>query len=175
MSKQTSPAPPGDKPPQPAPPRWPRWLNWLWLLALVAAVVLYAVLPGIHVATPVSLSYSQFITDVHAHKIKTVNFGNGSSGSNTVATGDLSTGKPYTTVIPGQPSAGLSADLTAGGVKTVTADAPSSGLGTDLLYWLILLLPIILVFWFFRRAARAAGGAGGLQGMLGVGRSGAKV
>jgi cell division protease FtsH len=175
MSKAPSPAPPGDRPTGSAPPRWPGWVRWLWLVALAVVVVMYVFLPGINVTTPVSLSYSRFITDVSAHKIKTVNFSNGSSGSNTVATGDLTSGKAYTTVIPGQPSAALSSQLTAGGVKTVTASAPSSGLGTDLLYWLVLLLPIILVFWFFRRAARAAGGGGGLQGVLGVGRSGAKV
>jgi cell division protease FtsH len=175
MSKVPSPAPPGDKPIRTAPPRWPRWLNFLWLIALAVIVVMYVFLPGINVTTPVSLSYSQFISEVSAHKIQTVNFGNGSSGSNTVATGNLTGGKAYTTVIPGQPSAALSSQLTAGGVKKVTADAPSSGLGTDLLYWLVLLLPILLVFWFVRRAAKAAGRGGGLQGMLGVGKSGAKV
>ena len=60
-------------------------------------------------------------------------------------------------------------------MKTVTASPPSSGLGTDLLYWLFLLLPFIFVFWLFRRMSRGAGAAGGLQGVLGVGRSGAKV
>jgi cell division protease FtsH len=175
MSKAPNPAPPADRPTGAAPPRWPGWVRWLWLVALAVVVVMYVFLPGINVTTPVSLSYSHFTSDVSAHKIKTVNFGNGSSGSNTVATGDLTSGKTYTTVIPGQPSAALSSQLTASGVKTVTASAPSSGLGTDLLYWLILLLPIVLVFWFFRRAARAAGGGGGLQGVLGVGRSGAKV
>jgi cell division protease FtsH len=176
MSKPPNPAPPGDRPTGTAPPRWPGWVRWLWLVALAVVVVMYVFLPGINVSTPVSLSYSQFTSQVSAHKIKTVNFGNGASGSNTVATGDLTSGKTYTTVIPGQPSAALSSQLTASGVKTVTASAPSSGLSTDLLYWLILLLPIILVFWFFRRAAKAAGGGGGgLQGMLGVGRSGAKV
>src|SRR5215475_4236014 len=161
MSKAPSSAPSGGKPADTAPPRWPSWVNWLWLIALGVVVVMYVFLPGINVNTPVDLSYSQFISDVSAHKIKTVNFGNGSSGSNTVAKGDLTNGKEYTTVIPGQPTPALSAQLTDGGVKTVTADAPKSGFGTDLLYWLILLLPIILVFWFFRRAAKAGGGAGG--------------
>src|SRR5215472_12501341 len=175
MSKQPTPPPRGDKPVGTAPPSPPGWRHGLWIIALLAVLLLYLFLPGIHVNSPVSLSYSQFIADANAHKIKTVEFGNGASGSNTAASGQLTSGKSYTTVIPGQPTASLSAQLTADGVKSVTAQAPSSGLGTDLLYWLILLLPIILVFWFFRRAARAAGGAGGLQGMLGVGRSGAKV
>jgi len=126
-----------------------------------------------NIKTPVSLSYSQFIADASAHQIKTVDFGNGSSGSNTTATGSLTSGKAYTTVIPGPPTPALSQQLSADGVKSVTATPPSSGLGTDLLYWLFLLLPFIVVFWLFRRMSRAGGG--GLQGALGIGRSNAKV
>ena len=175
MSKQPSSPPPGDKPVRTAPPPPPSWRHWLWPLALLAVVVLYLVLPGINVKTPVSLSYSQFSSDASAHKIKTVDFGNGASGSNTTATGALTSGQSYTTVIPGQPTTALSSQLTADGVKTVTATPASSGLGSDLLYFLILLLPIVFVFWLFRRMSRASGGAGGLQGVLGVGRSNAKV
>jgi cell division protease FtsH len=175
MSKQPNPPPPGDKPIRTAPPPPPAWRHWLWPIALLAVVVLYLFLPGIHVTTPVSLTYSQFITDASAHKIKTVDFGNGASGSNTTATGTLTDGKSYTTVIPGQPTTALSQQLTRDGVKSVTATPPSSGLGTELLYWLILLLPFIIVFWLFRRMSRAGGGGAGLQGALGVGRSRAKV
>src|SRR5215471_7178532 len=173
MSKQPTPPPRGDKPVGTAPPSPPGWRHGLWIIALLAVLLLYLFLPGIHVNSPVSLSYSQFIADANAHKIKTVEFGNGASGSNTAASGQLTSGKSYTTVIPGQPTASLSAQLTADGVKSVTAQAPSSGLGTELLYWLILLLPIILVFWVFRRMARSSGA--GLQGVLGVGRSRAQV
>jgi cell division protease FtsH len=175
MSKlqQSNPPPQGDKPKPTAPPPPPAWRHWLWPIALLATISLYLFLPGIHVTQPVSLSYSQFIADASAHKIKTVDFGNGASGSNTTATGELTDGKSYTTVIPGPPTPQLSQQLTADGVKTVTASPPSSGLGTDLLYWLFLLLPFVFVFWLFRRMSRGA--AGGLQGVLGVGRSGAKV
>jgi cell division protease FtsH len=175
MSKQPNPPPPGDKPVRTAPPPPPKWRHWLWPIALIAFIGLYLFLPGIHVKTPVSLSYSQFVTDAGAHKIKTVTFENGSSGSNTPAFGDLTSGKSYTTVIPGQPTAQLSQQLSADGVKSVTAQPPSSGLGTELLYFLILLAPFIIVFFLFRRMARAGGGAAGLQGVLGVGRSRAKV
>ena len=177
MSKQqqSNPPPHGDKPVPTAPPPPPAWRHWLWPIALLATIALYLFLPGIHVNQPVSLSYSQFIADASAHKIKTVDFGNGASGSNTTATGELTDGKSYTTVIPGPPTPQLSQQLTADGVKTVTAAPPSSGLGTDLLYWLFLLLPFIFVFWLFRRMSRGAGAAGGLQGVLGVGRSRAKV
>src|ERR1700733_12891528 len=177
MSKQPKPPPPGDKPVGSAPPPPPAWRHWLWPIALLGVVLLYILLPGINVHTPVSLSYSQFTADVHAHKIKTVDFGNGSSGSNTPASGQLTSGTSYTTVIPGQPSAALSQQLSASGVKTVTATPPSSGLGTDILYWLLLLLPIILVIWLFRRLSRGAAGAGGggLAGALGIGPSRAPV
>src|SRR5882757_7497764 len=175
MSKQPNPPPPGDKPVRMAPPAPPGWLRWLWPIGLLVSVGLYVFLPGINVRTPVSLSYSQFIADASAHKIKTVTFGNGASGSNTTATGDLTSGKSYTTVIPGQPTSALSAQLTADGVQSVTAEPPRSGLGSVLLYFLFLLLPIIFVFWLIRRMSRAGGGAAGLQGVLGVGRSRAKV
>jgi len=174
MSKQPKPPPPGDKAHPTAPPPPPGWRHWLWPIALLATVLLYIFLPGISVKTPVSLDYSQFITDASAHKIKTVDFANGASGSNTPVTGTLTSGQSYTTVIPGQPTTALTAQLTADGVKTVTATPPSSGLGSDLLYFLFLLLPFIVVFWLFRRMSRG-GGAAGLQGVLGVGRSRAKV
>src|ERR1700734_3349575 len=175
MSKQPNPPPPGDKPIRTAPPPPPGWRHWLWPIALMAVVVLYFFLPGIHVNTPVSLNYSQFISDASAHKIKTVTFANSSSGSNTTVSGTLTNGKSFTTVIPGSPTTALSQQLSADGVKTVNATPPSSGLGTELLYWLILLLPFIIVFWLFRRMAKGSGAAGGLQGVLGVGRSRAKV
>ena len=175
MSKQPNPPPPGDKPVSTAPPPPPKWRHWLWPIALLAFIALYFFLPGINVNTPVSLSYSQFISDVSAHKVKTVTFENGASGSNTPANGELTSGKSYTTVIPGQPTTQLSQQLSADGVKTISASPPSSGLGTELLYWLILLAPFIIVFFLFRRMARAGGAAGGLQGVLGVGRSRAKV
>src|SRR5258708_2190 len=158
MSKQPNPPPPGDKPVPTAPPPPPGWRNGLWPIALIAVVLLYIFLPGITIKTPVSLSYSQFTADASAHQIKTVVFGNGSSGSNTTATGNLTSGKAYTTVIPGPPTPALSQQLSADGVKSVTATPPSSGLGTDLLYWLFLLLPFIVVFWLFRRMSPAGGG-----------------
>src|SRR6516164_711800 len=177
MSKQqqSNPPPHGDKPQSTAPPPPPAWRHWLWPIALLATIVLYLFLPGINVNQPVNLSYSQFIADANAHKIKTVTFGSDSSGSNTPASGELTDGKSYTTVIPGPPTPQLSQQLTADGVQTGSAAAPSSSLASDLLYWLLLLLPFIFVFWLFRRMSRGAGAAGGLQGILGVGRSGAKV
>jgi cell division protease FtsH len=173
MSKQTIAPPPGDKPVRTAPPPPPGWRHWLWPGALIITALLYIVLPAIHRSAPVSLTYSQFAADASAHKIKTVLYGNSTSGSNTETNGELTSGKPYTTVIPGSPTTAFSQQLTADGVKTVQAQLPSSGLGSELLSWLILLLPLLFVFYLFRRMSRGAGSP--LQGVLGVGRSKAKV
>jgi cell division protease FtsH len=170
MSKQPIPPPPGDRPAPAAPPPAPGWRHWLWPIALGLTLVLWLFLSGIHASSPATLSYSQFIADTGAHKIKTVTFA--SSTGNTPASGTLADGKSYTTIIPGQPSPALNQQLAADGVQ-ITASAPSSGFGTELLSWLILLLPLLFVFYLFRRMARGAGSP--LGGVLGVGRSKAKV
>jgi len=175
MSKQPNPPPPRDRGANTAPPPPPSWRHWLWPIALLAVLALWFILPGINVKTPENLNYTQFTANAKAHKIETVTFGNGSSGSNTPVTGELTNGNSYATTIPGQPTTQLSQQLTADGVKSITANPPSSSLGTDLLYWAILLLPIVLIFWWIRRLSKGGGGAAGLQGVLGAGRSRAKV
>src|SRR5215475_1595610 len=156
-----------------APPPPPAWRHWLWPIALIATVVLYILLPGINNSSTVTLTYSQFSHAASQHQIKDVTFASSSNGGNTSASGMLTNGKSYTTVIPGAPSTQLANQLRADGVKSVTASANSPGLGTELLYWLVLLAPLIFVIWLFRRMSRGAGGA--FQGVLGVGRSRAKV
>ena len=173
MSKQPTAPPPGDRPVPTAPPPPPGWRHWLWPAAILAMVVLYLFLPAIHTTRPVSLTYSQFISDANAHQVKDVTFGSSANGSNTTVTGTLTSGKSFTTVIPGQPTPTLSSQLTADGVKSVTALPSGASFGTQLLSWAILLLPLIFVFYLFRRLSRGA--AGPLQGVLGVGKSKAKI
>jgi cell division protease FtsH len=170
MSKQPIPPPRGDRPVPAAPPPPPRWRHWLWPVAIGVMLVLYLFLPVAHFSSPVTLTYSQFIADVSAKKIKTVTFA--SSTGNTPASGTLTSGKAYTTIIPGQPSPTLNQQLMAADVQ-ITAAAPSVGFATTLLSWLLILLPLFLIFYVFRRMARA--GASPLGGVLGVGRSRAKV
>ena len=174
MSKQSKPPPPGDKPTPTAPPPPPGWRHWLWPGALLVALVLFLFLPRFGGVTVVNLSYSTFISDVNAHKVKTFTLDN-STGSTAPATGTLKDGKNYTTVIP-LPFAGTPLETTLQKADVeINAAAPSSGLGTQLLYWIILLAPFIVVFWLVRRMSRAAGGAGPLGGLMGVGRARAKV
>ena len=170
MSKQPNPAPPGDKPVPTAPPPPPAWRHWLWPLAIAGVLLLYVFLPGIR-SPQVNLSYSQFIADVNSHKVKDVTFQ--ASSPNTAANGTLRSGSAYTTVIPGPPSTQLTSQLASEGVA-ITAQTSSPGLGTELLWFIVLLAPLILAFYLFRRVSRG-GGAGQLQGVFGAGRSKAKV
>jgi len=172
MSKQPNPPPPGDKPVPTAPPPPPPWRHWLWPIAILAMLALYFFLPGISTSGTVTLSYSSFLTDASQHQVKTAVFGNSSSGSNTTVSGVLRNGKNYTTVAPADTSV-LSGQLKADGA-TVTYSAPSSSLGSELLYFLVIFgLPLGIAFYLFRRLSRGA--AGQLQGALGVGRSKAKI
>jgi cell division protease FtsH len=173
MSKQPQ-SPPRGKPTPTAPPSPPGWRHWLWPLALIAALVLFLFLPRFGGITTVNLSYSTFISDVQAHQVKTFTLDN-STGSTAPGTGTLKNGKNYTTVIP-LPFAGTPLETTLQTAKVeINAAAPSSGLGTELLYWIILLLPFIVVFWLVRRMSRAGAAAGPLGGIMGVGRARAKV
>ncbi|HEY2577126.1 MAG TPA: ATP-dependent zinc metalloprotease FtsH, partial [Streptosporangiaceae bacterium] len=171
MSKRPVPPPPGDKPGPAAPPPPPGWRHWVWPVALLTMLLLYLFLPAIHVSSPAQLTYSQFIKDASTHKLKTVTFQ--STTGNTPASGNLAKGGTYTTVIPGQPSPQLTTQLAADGVQ-ITANAPGAGFGNELLSWLIVLvLPLVVFYWLFRRLSKGA--AAGLQGVLGTGRSRAKV
>ena len=167
MSKQAKPPPPGDRPTSPAPPPPPAWRNFLWLFALVAAVVLWFVLPAMHGPQQVSLNYSQFLSDVSSHQVKTVNIQQ--SGQ---ATGALTNGKNFTTVIPPQAGAPLLSTLQANHVQ-ISATPQGTSFGGQVLGWIIVLLPLLIFGYLWFRLSRGAGGQ--LQGVLGAGRSRAKV
>jgi len=169
MSKQATPPPPGDKPsPGKPPPPPPRWRHWLLPVGIVVAVFLWIFLPAVHQTAPTSLTYSQFLSDVSAHKVKTVTIPQAGGTSS----GTLTDGTNYTVVIPPQAGQALLSELEAGGVQ-VTSSAPSPGFGTQLVTWIIILLPFLIFGWFWMRLSRGAGGQ--LQGVLGAGRSRAKV
>ncbi|MFF9481869.1 ATP-dependent zinc metalloprotease FtsH [Streptomyces sp. NPDC014733] len=143
-------------------------------LSVLLWVVLWMVVPRTHQpAEPakVNLSYSQFLADADAHRIKDVTLQN--SGR---ADGTLTDGHRYTTTVPVQLAGpGLLNRLQADKV-TVRATAPSSSstsAGSQLVSWIVILAPFLFVVWFLRRIS--LGAAGQAQGAMGVGKSKAKL
>jgi cell division protease FtsH len=167
VTKQAASPPTSDKGTPIAPPPPPPWRHLLWPIAFVIAAVLFFLLPVAQSAKQVTLNYSQFLSDVSAHKVKTVTIE--TSGS---AAGTLSDGSDYTTAIPPQAGQSFLDQLQKDGVQ-ITAETSGTSFGTEVLSWLILLLPILLIGFLWWRLSKGASGR--LQGALGVGRSKAKV
>ena len=112
MSKQVTPPPRGDKPTPSAPPPPPTWRHWLWPVAIVVALGLWFALPAVHSSSPVTLTYTQFLSDVSAHQVKSIDL----AQSGQTSTGTLTNGKDFTTVIPAQAGQSLLNQL-AGGAR----------------------------------------------------------
>ena len=174
MSKQATPPPPGDKPgPTNPPPRPPGWRHSLWPIAILAFILLFFYLPGTR-SNSTTLTYTQLQSDVSAGKVKTFEFA-ASDGS--ASSGTLTNGTNFTVVVPPPAQAPLYSELTSKGVQ-ITGASSSGGFGSEVLSWLILLLVFGLPIWLWFRLSRGAAGGGlggGLQGVLGAGRSRAKV
>jgi cell division protease FtsH len=151
-----------------APPPPPAWRHYLWILAVLLFVGLLFVTPATRGQNTVTLTYSKFLSDVHAHKVKNVTI-----ATNGSAAGTLKTGSQFTTVIPPQAGQTLLDTLQSDGVQ-IAAQTSGTSFGTEVLSWLILLLPILIIGYFWIRLSRR-GGAGGLQGAFGAGRARAKV
>jgi cell division protease FtsH len=166
VTKKATPPPPGDRPAGSAPPPPPTWRHWLWPAALLVSLLLWLYLPTLH-SSQVDLTYSQFVSRVTSQQVKTVTLS--SSGA---ASGTLTDGKAYTTVIPSQAGQAFLTELQTNKVE-ITATAPGPSFGSEVISWLILLVPFVLIAWLWIRLSRGA--AGQLQGVLGAGRSRAKV
>jgi cell division protease FtsH len=166
VTKQATPPPPGDRPGPSAPPPPPAWRHWLWPGALLITLVLWLLLPTLH-TSQVDLTYSQFLSRVQSHQVKTVTL-----GANGPAIGTLTDGKTYSTVIPSQAGQQFLNQLQTNNVE-ITAKTPGPSFGSEVITWLILLVPFLLIGWLWIRLSRGA--AGQLQGVLGAGRSRAKV
>jgi cell division protease FtsH len=166
MTRQAASPPTNEKGASVAPPTPPGWRHYLWIVAFAMFVVLLFILPTTQ-TKPVTLNYSQFLNDVSAHKVKTVTIA--TTGS---ATGTLSDGSDYTTAIPPQAGQSFLDQLQKDGVQ-ITAETSGTSFGSEVLTWLILLLPFVLIGYLWWRLSKGASGR--LQGVLGVGRSKAKV
>jgi cell division protease FtsH len=167
MTKNASTPPTRDTGTPTAPPSPPAWRHYLWLMASVIFIVLFFVLPTTRGQQAVTLNYSQFLHDVSGQKVKTV-----SITTNGSASGTLKGGKSYTTAIPPQAGQSFLTQLQKNGVQ-ITAETSGSSFGSEVLSWLILLLPFVIFGYLWWRLSKGA--AGRLQGALGVGRSKAKV
>lgn len=166
MTKQATPPPTPDKGAPTAPPPPPAWRHYLLLIAFLIFILLYFVLPTTS-RSSVSLNYSQFLQDVSTHKVKTVTI-----TTTGAASGTLKTGSAYTTAIPPQASYPLLNELQADGVE-ITASTTGTSFGADVLTWVILLAPFLILGYLWWRLSKGARGQ--MQGVLGVGRSKAKV
>ncbi len=124
MSKQVSPPPRGDKPaPGNAPPPPPAWRHWLLPIGILVALFLWIYLPAVHTPGPTTLSYSQFVSDVSAHKISTATIPSAGGASS----GTLTSGSNYTVVLPSPLPDSLQTQLQTDGVKT-TFSSSSPGI-----------------------------------------------
>jgi len=168
MTRQASYPPTSDKATPTAPPPPPAWRHYLWLIAFALFVALYFLLPTTSGPKQVTLNYSQFLTDVSGHKVKTVTIE--TSG---IATGMLKNGNGYTTAIPPQAGQALLDELQRSGVQ-ITAQTSGTSFGSEVLSWLILLLPFLILGYLWWRLSKR-GGLGAMQGAAGVGRSKAKI
>jgi cell division protease FtsH len=135
---------------------------------IFAILALFFLLPTRSAST--SLSYSQFLSDVATHQVKSLQISGSVGGT---STGTLKNNTTFTVVLP--PQAGqTSLDNLTKNIPSVSTAPSGQGFGTTVLVYLITFgLPILIFVWLFRRISRSA--AGGLQGVLGAGRSRAKV
>src|SRR6266699_461285 len=149
MSTQAKPPPPGDKAAPSAPPPPPTWRNWLWPIMLIVIFALFFLLPTRSPST--SLTYTQFLHDVSAHQVKTVQLASTSGGT---SSGTLTNGKSFTVVVPPQAGQQLLTELQDNNV-TVSSAPSGNGFGTEVLIYVITFgLPVLIFVWLFRRMPR---------------------
>jgi cell division protease FtsH len=170
MTKKASPPPPGDKPSPSAPPPPPAWRHWLWPVAILIMLGLWIALPAAHSTPQVSLTYSQLQSKLDAHQVKSIKL----APSGQTSTGVLTDGKDFTTVVPSQAGSSLLTELNSAKVQ-ITATQTGASFGSEVLSWAIIILPLLLFGFLWFRLSRNAAGGGGLQGVMGVGKSRAKV
>ena len=152
----------------PAPPPPPAWRHWLLYLGIAATILLFFLPIGRTSSS--ELSYTQFVNDVTANKVKTATI-----DSNGGVSGTLTDGTVYNTQIPvALQDSNLSTLLQQHNVQ-ITGEGPSS---STFLAILVNLLPLILlfgVFWYMGRRAQRQAGGGGFLGLGGLTGSRAKL
>ncbi|MGH1525597.1 ATP-dependent zinc metalloprotease FtsH [Leifsonia sp. L25] len=144
------------------------WILWLLFAFALIGIGVTVFLPGALGRQTATLTYTAFVTDVQAHKVATATI-----DADGTVDGTLTSGAQYTSVIPlpvaGQP---VLASLRSADVAVTFAPASQGSIWSTLGTWLLILGPIVLVWWFMARMARRAGASGGI---FGVTRSSAKL
>src|SRR6266540_889987 len=149
----------------PAPPPPPAWRHWLLYLGIAATILLFFLPIGRTSSS--ELSYTQFVNDVTANKVKTATI-----DSNGGVSGTLTDGTVYNTQIPvALQDSNLSTLLQQHNVQ-ITGEGPSSSTFLAILVNLILLFG---VFWYMGRRAQRQAGGGGFLGLGGLTGSRAKL
>jgi cell division protease FtsH len=167
MTRQAGTPPTRDKGASSAPPPPPAWRHFLWPIALVIFFVLLFVVPVTQSSKQVTLNYTQFLKDVSSKQVKTV-----SIAPNGTATGTLTKGGNFTTVIPTQAGETFLDQLQKSNVQ-ITAKTGGTSFSSTVISWVILLLPFLILGYLWWRLSKGA--AGRLQGAFGAGKSKAKV
>ncbi|MGW5723387.1 ATP-dependent zinc metalloprotease FtsH [Amycolatopsis sp. NPDC003865] len=167
MTKHAITPPEGGTPAPTAPPRPPVWRHLLWPLAVAVTITLWILVPKLQAPAKMDLTYSDFLADIASGQVKSVTL-----VTDGAATGTLTNGHNFTTVIPAQAGAPLLDRLEKAKVA-VSASAPSPSFGSQLLNWVLILGPFLLIIWFWRRMS--TGAMGHMQGAMGVAKSKAKV
>jgi cell division protease FtsH len=138
-----------------------RWIWGVLILAVLGVLIIPTLLPH---STAKSLTYSQFLADVHAHQVGKANIDNTSG----VITGTLKSGTSYTVSGPEPVIPNDIKTMRTDGVQ-VTFSTPSDLLGTLLPYLLLFALMLAVIF-FIGRQAR-----GQMSGIMSIGRSKARL
>ena len=167
MTRHASTPPTRDKGAPSAPPPPPAWRHFLWPIAIAIFFVLLFVVPVTRSTKQVTLNYTQFLNDVNSKQVKTVTI-----SPNGTATGTLTKGGNFTTVIPTQAGQSFLDQLQKSNVQ-VTAKTGGTSFSSTVISWVILLLPFLVLGYLWWRLSKGA--AGRMQGAFGVGRSKAKV
>ncbi len=175
VSDRLSPGPPrttlGRKASTPGPPGPAGWRRWILPAGLVVMALLWLI-PIPSGATAQTFTYTAFVNEVTADKVDTATI-----SDTGVVSGKLVGGAAYLTNIPTALNDNrLPSLLTAHKVQvTGTVAGTGSAFGV-LLSYLPFLLLIGVYIWFTRRARKQLGGTGGgLGGIMGIGKSRAKV
>ena len=100
-----------------------------------------------------NLTYSQFLADVDAHQVKNVKI-----QTNGKASGALTNGHNYNTVIPVQLAGSSLLDRLEAAKVSISATTPGSTFSTQVVSWVILLLPFLIFGWLWWRMSRGVQG-----------------